>query len=251
MSALSSDRPKPFVEHLEDLRWTIVRCLGWMIAAILSAVPLAPHVIRALKRPVAIAGRDPEHFLRVFTVSAGLSLALQTIFWTGMVIGMPFVAFEIARFVFPGLKQTEKRVFLVAGTAAIILFVSGAVLAYFAALPVAIRCFLQVNDWMGIPCEFVDMRHYITLSLQILAAFGLAFEIPIIIFALGVIGLVNTGHLRRFRRGAVVGLAALAMVITPSTDPLTMILLTCVLAALYELCILSLAAFEKSRSTTR
>lgn len=244
---LSVKGTKPFGEHLEDLRWTVLWSGLSLIVGMIVAVPLAPLVVKLLKIPLAKAGMNPDDFLKVFTVSGGFSIAMSMVFWTGLLVSLPFMVFQVGRFIFPGLTGRERRAVLYASGFAGCLFIVGVLMGYFFAVPVALTCLFQINEWLGISCVFVDMSNYIVFVLQLLACFGLAFELPVIILALGAMGIVSSRQLRDKRRLAIVALMVVAMVLTPSTDAMTMLVMAVPLIGLYEFCIWALWLKERKK----
>lgn len=236
---------KPFMEHLDDLRKTLLWSVGFLILGMLVAIPLAPWVVELVKIPLAKTGVNPDDFLKIFTVSGGFNIAMKVIFWTGLLISMPFIVFQIGLFIFPGLTRKERRVVLYASGGAGLLFVAGVVLGYFFAVTVALKCLFQINEWLGVSCAFVELSNYVAFVVQLLVCFGLAFELPIVILALGALGLVSHAFLRDKRRHAIVVLVFAAMVLTPSTDAITMLIMAVPMIVLYEVCIWAVWFMEK------
>jgi sec-independent protein translocase protein TatC len=120
-------------------------------------------------------------------------------------------------------------------------------LCYFITLKVALQMMFRINAWMGLSTEFVELGNYVAFVLKLLIAFGLAFEMPVVLLALGGAGLVTSKQLREKRRHVIVGLLVLAMILTPP-DPVTQMMMAVPLVCLYELCIWLIFAKEK-RST--
>ena len=242
---LSEKHKKPFIAHLEDLRRTILWIAAFLILGMLAAIPLTPWVVKLVKIPLAKTGVNPDDFLKVFTVSGGFNIAMKVIFWTGLLISVPFIVFQIGMFVFPGLTRREKRAVLYASGFAGLLFLAGVLMGYFFAVPVALVCLFQINAWLGVSCAFVELSNYVAFVVQLLICFGLAFELPIVILALGALGLVSSRWLRDKRRHAIVVLMFVAMVLTPSTDAFTMLIMAVPMIALYEFCIWAVWFKEK------
>jgi len=242
---LSARHSKPFVEHLEDLRSVILWSGGALLVAMLVAIPLAPYVVQLLKIPLAKAGVNPDEFLKVLSVTGGFSMAMKVIFWTGLLISLPMIVFQIGRFIFPGLTRRERRMVLYVSGFAGFLFIGGVLLGYYFAVSTALICLFQINAWLGIECTFVELTNYITFVLQLLVCFGLAFELPVVILALGALGLVSYAWLSKYRRHAIVALMFLAMVLTPSTDAITMLIMAVPMIILYEFCIWALWVMER------
>jgi len=243
-------RSKPFLEHLEDLRKTILRVAVSLGVGMLLAIPAAPTVVMLLKSRLTVAGVDPDQFLKVMRVAGGLAIAMRVVFWTGLLLSTPFILIFIGNFVFPGLTSRERRVVLRSLGLAALLFVGGVCMGYFMTIPVAITFMLRVNDWLGVTCSFVELADYVSFVLRLLIAFGLAFELPVVVLALGSVGIVNSSQLRDKRRHVIVALLVLSMLLTPQ-DPLTMILMALPLTVLYEMCIWAIWLQEKKRGARR
>jgi len=240
------DQAKPFLEHLDDLRKTIVRSAALLVAGMLIAIPVAPRVLHLTKVPLIKAGMDPDVFLKVIRVAGGLSIAMRVIFWSGLLISIPFIILVVGSFVFPGLKRKERQAILHSSGFAVALFAGGVCMGYFVTMPVALRMMFRINAWMRVSCEFVELGDYVSFVLRLLIAFGLAFELPVVIVVLGSIGVVSSDQLRARRRHVIVGLLIAAMLLTPP-DPLTQIMMAGPLVLLYELCIWVVWFRERAR----
>jgi len=237
---------KPFLEHLEELRGTLIRCALALLAALLVAVPIAPRVLRWLRHPLDRMGTGPG--LRVLEVAGAFSIAVQTILWTAVLVASPFLLFFILRFIFPGLKRPEQRTVIGALGFGLGLFLLGVCMGYFVTLPVALRVMYRMNLWLGTEVEFWTVVSYVAFSLRLLLAFGLAFEMPVLILALGHLGLVSAALLRSKRRYVIVILLVVAMILTPP-DVFTQLIMALPLMVLYELCVWLLWIKEKRART--
>lgn len=240
------DQTKPFVEHLEDLRKTLIRSACLLAGGMLIAIPLTPYILRLVKIPLARTGVEPEEFLRVIHVAGGLSITMRVVFWGGLLMSLPFVVLVVGNFVLPGLKAKEKKVIFHSSGFALALFIAGLSMGYFLTLPVAIRMIFRINNWLGVSCDFVELADYISFVLRILLAFGLAFELPVIVVVLGRIGIISLDQLRTGRRYVAVGILIVAMLLTPP-DPITQMLMALPLIVLYEICIWVVWFGEKAR----
>lgn len=238
---------KPFLQHLDDLR----KALMWSACALLAGMGLsatfAPSIFKLVKAPLAKVVPEPDKFIRTLDITGGMSVAMQTILWGGVLFSAPVIVFAICWFVFPGLTNRERRAVLGGLLFAVVLFCAGVLLCYFFALAPALQVMLWFNDWMGIPIEYVTVTSYVGFVLKLLVSFGLTFELPIVILILGHLGIVTSAQLRDKRRHAIVIILVLAMIITPTQDPFSQLLLAGPLVLLYEMCIWMVWAKERRK----
>lgn len=226
---------KPFLEHLEDLRRTLIRCLLTLGLAVLACLPLAPRLLAVLTVPLAKAGAEPARFLRSLEVVGAFSVTLRVAFWSGLLISTPLLLGFVAAFVFPGLTPREKDVVVKTAGFALGLFTLGVVLGYELVLPVALRLMFRWHEWLGVRAEWV-VTAYVAFATQLLIGFGLAFELPVVVLALGRLGLVTSTWLREKRRHAIVAALVVGMLLTPPDVP-SQLMMAVPLILLYEVCI--------------
>ena len=239
---------KPFVGHLLDLRTTVIRVACFIFVGILITIPLAPLILRWLKEPYYRAGLDQVVDLRVMQVGGGLAIAMRVIIWSGLLLSLPFVILSIGSFIFPGLKEHEKKAIMRGAVLSVVLFVAGVAMGFYWTLPVALQVMSRIEIWMGTPAEFWETPGYVGFVLKILIAFGLTFQMPVILLVLGNMGLVKSKLLREKRRHVAIGLMVLAMFLTP-TDPFTMIMMALPLIILYEGCIWLIWSKERGKKS--
>jgi len=240
---------KPFLDHLEDLRKTIIVCGAWLVGGMLIAIPFAPKILSLLKVPFARSGHDPDAYLKVIHLTGGLSVGMKIVFWTGLIVGMTGIVIAVCKFIFPGLTKKERHTARGAIGFAVLLFIAGVSMCYFLTLHIAIRVLMRITEIMGSTPELIELGDYVVFVLKLMLAFGIAFELPVVILALGHMGLVSSSLLREKRRHVIVGLAVLAMLLTPQ-DPYTMVLMALPLILLYEGCIWVIY-FKERRDTRR
>jgi sec-independent protein translocase protein TatC len=231
------DPPRPFVEHLDELRGTLAWSAAAFAAGVALAAPLSPRIVALLKSPLRAAGKDPDTFLKILDVTGGLTLALQVIFWSGLLFSAPLLVFFAARFVFPGLTRRERRAVLGGLAGSVALFALGVGVGYFLLLDVTLQGMFGISEWLGVRMEFIRLDGYVSFVLKLLLGFGLAFEFPVVVLALAAAGLVSAGFLAGKRRHVCVLLLVVAAVVTPTVDPVTQTMLALPLYGLYEVCV--------------
>ncbi len=247
---LADRSSKPFVEHLDDLRKTVVWIAVFVFVGVIIAIPLAPLILEWLKVPYYRGGLDKVVDLRVMQVGGGLAIAMRVVVWSGLLMSLPFVVLSIGHFVFPGLTARERKSILCGGGLSVALFAIGVMMGYRWTLPVALQVMSGIEQWMGTPAEFWETSGYVGFSLKVLIAFGLTFQLPVVLLALGHMGIISSRQLRDKRRHVVVALFVLAMFLTPS-DPITQILMAVPLVALYEACVWMIWAKERRNRTEK
>lgn len=227
----------PFLDHLEELRWRIL----WSLLAVIVglgvglAVVHYYNVIGLLIEP----GREifgDEWRLMYLAPGGGFFLYLQVSLTVGVLLAFPVIAYQGWSFFAPALEKHEKRAIIPSLYMGLFLFLAGVALAYFVALPITLR-FL-----VGFQVESLTPNYtatgYIGFVVKLLLAFGIVFELPVVILVLSVLGVVTPTFLRTKRRHALVGMLVLASLISPGDMINVTILLTVPLVALYEFSIL-------------
>ena len=227
-----NDPPRPLLEHLLALRdMLIFGALSWAICAVIAGC-CTPWILAWLKSPAGAS----EELLQGLDLTTGVSTIISIAGWGGTALAFPFIVYAILRFVFPALTNKEKLILmsiLVAGTA---FFLVGLGVAYAKTLPMVVTAFQAINRWCGIPSTIIRLEGYISIVLKTIIAFGLVFQLPLIIFVLGWFGVVTSKGLRDKRRIAIVMSFVLAMFLTPP-DPMSQIFMAVPLCLLYELSI--------------
>ncbi len=231
-SADNEFKEMTFLEHLEELRWTIVKSLiGIVIGAILSWVYIDVLVNDVLLYPAKRVGVSLQN-LKPF---GQLFLYFQVALFAGLIISLPWVIYQIWKFIEPALHKHEKKYVSRVVLFTTFSFLLGAMFAYFILLPYSLN-FAFTFGSSAIENKFA-IDEYISIVLSMIILSGLIFELPMLSFFLTKLGLITPIFLRKYWRHAIVVIFILSAIITPTVDPVSQSLLAIPLFLLYELSI--------------
>lgn len=228
---MTDDSPRPVLEHLEELRWRIVKIsIAVAIGAVVAFV-FRGWLFEVLTRPYRLALGDDT--LNQFQVTEGFSVAMRLALFGGVVLASPVVFYQIWAFVNPALTKRERRWTIPIVTALVVLFTSGVVFGYFI-LPRGLEFLLGIQPGLN---SMIGASDYFSVTLRFLLVFGVAFEFPVFLFAAAAVGLIGSEQLKRGRRWAVLIIVVVGAAVTPTGDPLTLTALSVPLYLLYEITI--------------
>ncbi len=228
---MTEDEKQPFLSHLEELRKRLIYCalavgIGFVIAYFFSE-DLFRVLISPLKESL------PEGDRLIFTSLPEMFLTyLKTAFIAGILLASPMVFYQLWMFIAPGLYQNEKRYVIPFVIFSTILFIGGALFGYLVVFPFGFKFFLgYANDYVQ---ALPSVKQYFSFSIKLLFAFGIVFELPVIIYFLSRIGIVTPQFLRKNRKYALLLTFVLGAILTPP-DVITQCMMAIPLIALYEI----------------
>ncbi len=232
---------KPLLEHLIELRQRLLYCFVVLGLGVAACYPLAPYIFQFLTEPLWEAlGKDPSRHLIYTGLAEAFLTYLKVAFLSGFALTLPFTLWQIAQFVGPGLHNSERKAIWPALIFSPILFLLGASLAYYVVCPWAWEFFLSFEvpssaSGFSIQLE-ARMEEYFSLILKLILAFGLCFQLPLVLVGLAKLGLLSVNSLERNRKYAFLIIVIVAAVITPPDiiSPLSLII---PLYSLYEISI--------------
>ena len=230
------DDPKPFLDHLEDLRLMLVKMA--VVLGLMTAIAFAfqKTIVEIIERP--LLAFDPDRTsLTNFGVADPLTIAIELSFYAGLVMAFPLLVLFLAEFVLPALTQKEKRMLYPAAAASFGLFLTGVLFAYYCVLPPTLDYFFNYSKSLNWRPQW-SVREYFSFTTQFVISFGLAFELPLAVLILVKLEILSYEVLQKTRAFAVLIILFLAAIITPTTDMLTLILMAGPMYLLYEGCIL-------------
>ncbi len=264
----------PLIEHLAELRTRLIRSVLAFVAGMLICFAFSETLLDFLVEPIAeilrSRGQDPqliftapqEKFFVLFRISVVMGLGLS----------FPVIAHQLWRFVAPGLYRNEKRAFLPFIIASPALFLAGAAFTHYIVTPLAMNFFIGFSDVIPTITEILSnssgglvapverpapdselstiflgsVRESLDITLKFIFAFGICFQLPVLMTLLGMAELVSAEGMKRMRKYAAVGILCLAAVITPP-DVITQVILFTAVYALYEVSIQLVATVERRR----
>lgn len=248
---MTDDGSMPLLDHLVELRQRLFYSAIGFVIAFAACLYFSQELFNFLIQPLAALWEDQPNRRIIFTaLHEQFFTQIRIAFFTAAFFAFPVVAVQLWMFVAPGLYKNEKRAFLPFLIATPVLFFLGAALLYYIVLPVAWQFFIsfeQSASDSGLAVESLpSAKEYLSLSLQLIFAFGLAFELPVVLILLTRAGLVSIATLRKQRRYAIVLAFVAAAILTPP-DPVSQVGLALPIILLYEISILLAAAWERKR----
>lgn len=225
-------------EHLEELRQRIIFGLMAWLACFMLAFAYRLPLLELIQQPLNASQLYQQGQVQVVTqnLTDQFLLSVSLSFWAGLALALPFLLAQVWLFVAPALYQRERRYalpFVIGGGLA---FLGGAIFGYHLVLPTMVGFLLDFLN--GAVTPLLNLRDYVGTVTAFLVAFGLSFEMPILAVILTRIQLVNHHMLRQIWRFALVGILLFAAILTPTPDPMSMLLVALPLYGLYELGIL-------------
>ncbi|AUM74658.1 twin-arginine translocase subunit TatC [Paracoccus jeotgali] len=259
------DSSAPLIEHLAELRTRLIWSVLAFIAAMLICYTVWNPIYNFLTRPIcaALEDRGQECGLILLKLQEGFFVAIQISFFGGFILAFPVIAYQLWRFVAPGLYRNEKAAFLPFLIASPLMFFLGAAFAYYIILPMAYDFFLGFqqgpltlpddpaaappSDRMAGIVFQGSVSEYLTLTTKFILAFGLSFQLPVALTLLGKAGLVSSAGLGGVRKYAVLLILVLSAVVTPP-DVISQVVLFTVVYGLYEISIQLVKRIERRRN---
>ena len=241
-----------FTSHFVELRSRLIKSIIFVLIVFVISYTFAEQIYNFLVEPYANAVKDDQNSRRlIFTALHETFITyLKVAFFAAIFIGSPIILIQIYKFIAPGLYKNEKKAILPYLIFTPILFLLGGLLVYYLVMPLAIKFFLSFEtsgSSTSLPIQLeAKVNEYLSLIMRLIFAFGISFQLPILLNLLARIGVVNSNYLKKTRRYIIVIIFTVAAILIPP-DPITQIGLAIPLLLLYELSIITVKFTEKKK----
>jgi len=240
-----SEEGSPIFEHLNELRRRLIYSIIFLVAGcIVGFFVTEKYLFGWILEPILAV---PDATLQVLGPADKLMAYFKTSFIAGFIIAFPFITYQVWLFLKPGLKPVERRYLLLLIPASASLFTAGAAFIFFVLLPTALKYLTSID--FGVEIETaITLEKYFSFILMLVLAGGLVFQIPLITFFLAKIGVVTAHMMASHRKIAVLVTVFLAAMLTPTGDPINLMLLALPIYILFEISIIIAAMTGKDRA---
>jgi len=248
MTEKSKEKEMPFLDHLEELRWRLIKSIVTVIACAIGVYFFSEHVLGFLIAPYNDAAPKVDsgvaQKLIFLSPTGGFMIRIKISIFAAILLGLPVIFYQIWQFVVPGLLGKEKKLVPVVAFFSTLCFLTGALFCYFVVLRFGLRFLLsfETKDLVAT----ISVNEYLGFVTMLILVFGFIFELPILALFLTKIGFLTPAFMRHYRRHGIVGMVILSAVVTPP-DVFTQLLLAGPLILLYEISILISAAVHKKQ----
>ena len=246
MMAENQDRERemPFLDHLEELRWRLLKSVISVFVMMVICFFFSDYILELLLYP----GKqiEPPVPLQVLKVQTVFIIKLEIALVAGIIFSLPVIFYQLWQFLMPGLLVGERKLVPVIVFFSVLCFLAGGAFAYFIIIPYALQFFLSLA-----PIDIqnnIALDFYIGFLLRLIFVFGIVFELPMLSLVLSKIGLITPEFMRKYRKYAIVSAFILGAILTPP-DPTTQVLLAFPIVILYEVSIYIAKIFGTKRMT--
>ena len=251
MTEKSKEKEMPFLDHLEELRWRLIKSIVTVIVCAIGVYFFSEQVLACLIAPYNDAATQLDsgaaQKLIFLSPTGGFMIRIKISIFSAILLGLPVIFYQIWQFVVPGLLRKEKKLVPVVAFFSTLCFLTGALFCYLVVLRFGLRFLLSFETADLVAT--ISVHEYLGFVTMLIFVFGLIFELPILALFLTKIGLLTPAFMRHYRRHGIVGMVILSAVVTPP-DIFTQLLLAGPLILLYEISILISAAVHKKQEVS-
>lgn len=233
----------PFLDHLEELRWRLIKSLGSIIVGGMVAFLFIDDIINVLIAPTEFISAPMN--LQVLTVQGMFMIKWGLAIVGGFILALPFITYQMAKFISPGLHKGEKKFMTPLVFFSYLSFIIGVVFAYQVMVPFSLQFFSSLAT-ADVQNNY-SINYYFSFITWLMLGSGIIFELPVIVFILSMIGLLTPPFMRQYRKHSLIVIMIISALITPP-DPISLMLMSIPLILLYELSIGVSWMVKKSKS---
>jgi sec-independent protein translocase protein TatC len=237
---------KPFLDHMEDLRWTLIKMGSTLFAGMVVAFIFRKPLFAIMLEPLKAITDEPSKVLQMTEVAASIMVSLTLAFYAGIVGTFPFLFYFLLEFVLPALTRKEQRFVLPGIGVGFVLFSAGVWACYSLILPPTLKWLFFDAANLGVQAHWM-VRDYFSFVTRICIGFGLLCELPVVMTVLALLGMISFDWLKQTRPYAIIIILILAAFIAPTPDPVTFLMLGAPIVALYEICIWIVYFIDRKR----
>ena len=227
---------KPFLDHMEDLRWTLIRMGGTLVISMIISFFFVNDLMWIIQQPMIHAAPELIHKIVTRSIVEPFTVSLLLSFFAGVTFSLPFLSYYAISFILPALSRQEKRYLLPGILGSFTLFLIGTLISYFYILPTTLKFFYDYSIKMQVNILW-EWKDYISFCAWLTIGFGLLCQVPVVMIGLALLGFINYPLLAKTRPYAVTVILVLAAVVAPTPDPVTFLSLGAPIILLYEVCI--------------
>ncbi|MCH8871215.1 twin-arginine translocase subunit TatC [candidate division KSB1 bacterium] len=251
MTEKSKEKEMPFLDHLEELRWRLIKSIVTVIVCAIGVYFFSEQVLAFLIAPYNDAATQLDsgaaQKLIFLSPTGGFMVRIKISIFSAILLGLPVIFYQIWQFVVPGLLGKEKKLVPVVAFFSTLCFLTGALFCYLVVLRFGLRFLLSFETADLVAT--ISVNEYLGFVTMLILVFGLIFELPVLALFLTKIGLLTPAFMRHYRRHGIVGMVILSAVVTPP-DVFTQLLLAGPMVLLYEISILISAAVHKKQEVS-
>lgn len=240
------DVVKPFLEHMEDMRWTIIKMIVSLVIGMIIAFFFVNDLMYFVQKPLDAVSPELRGKIVTRTIAEPFIISLMLAFFAGITLALPFLGYFLLSFVLPALTRQEKKYLFPGIFGSFCLFVAGAVVSYVYILPQTLKFFWDYSHKMQVNILW-EWKDYISFCAWLTIGFGLLCQLPVVMIVLSLLGIISYSFLARTRPYAVTIILILAAVIAPTPDPITFLSLGAPIILLYEVCIWIVWLIDRQR----
>lgn len=232
----------PILDHLDELRSRLIKSLFVITIAFFVSYTFRDPLLHFIKAPLFKILPPDQHFLYFTGILDELMVTLKISFYAAIAASMPFILFQLWKFISPGLRSSEKRFaapFIIIST---LFFIAGIAFAYYLVFPYGFKLLLNFGSHDK---AILTIKDYFSITTKLMLMFGVVFELPMVLGLLAWLGLLTTETMRKQRRYAILIIAIAAAVLTPTQDAVTMGAMALLLWLLYELSVVIVGILQR------